>query len=151
MVEDQALDRVHRIGQTKPVTTTRYIIDNSIEEVGLWTTETKSIAEVSRMLDSCKLRRSILLICHFPNLIRWRLLLPQRDLRYVLNLQLLGMANGDFPVSEVANILSMFRNWERLSHKKEDLSITKSWSWRFCIIVIIRVAENILLVILNPY
>ncbi|KAL8719012.1 MAG: hypothetical protein Q9181_008122, partial [Wetmoreana brouardii] len=31
-LEDQALDRVHRIGQTKAVTTVRYIMNNSIEE-----------------------------------------------------------------------------------------------------------------------
>jgi len=30
--EDQAIDRVHRIGQTRPVFVTRYIIENSIEE-----------------------------------------------------------------------------------------------------------------------
>lgn len=35
MVEQQALDRLHRIGQKKEVTTTRYIIKNSIEEVGI--------------------------------------------------------------------------------------------------------------------
>ena len=33
MVEDQALDRVHRIGQTKEVTTVRYIVRNTLEEV----------------------------------------------------------------------------------------------------------------------
>ena len=33
MVEDQALDRVHRIGQTKEVTTVRYIVSNTLEEV----------------------------------------------------------------------------------------------------------------------
>lgn len=32
MVEDQALDRVHRIGQTKDVTTVRYIVNNTLEE-----------------------------------------------------------------------------------------------------------------------
>lgn len=35
MVEQQALDRLHRIGQKKEVITTRYIVKNSIEEVGL--------------------------------------------------------------------------------------------------------------------
>ena len=33
MVEDQALDRVHRIGQTKEVTTVRYIVKKTLEEV----------------------------------------------------------------------------------------------------------------------
>ena len=33
MVEDQALDRVYRIGQTKPVTTVRYIVKGTLEEV----------------------------------------------------------------------------------------------------------------------
>lgn len=33
MVEDQALDRVHRIGQKKEVTTTRYIVKKTLEEV----------------------------------------------------------------------------------------------------------------------
>lgn len=31
-MEQQAIDRVHRLGQTKEVTTTRFIIKNSIEE-----------------------------------------------------------------------------------------------------------------------
>lgn len=31
-VEQQAVDRVHRLGQTQTVTTTRFIIKNSIEE-----------------------------------------------------------------------------------------------------------------------
>ena len=33
MAEEQALDRVHRIGQTRPVTAIRYIVKGSIEEV----------------------------------------------------------------------------------------------------------------------
>jgi SNF2 family DNA or RNA helicase len=32
-VEDQAMARIHRIGQTRPVTTIRYIMEDSIEEV----------------------------------------------------------------------------------------------------------------------
>ena len=33
MVEEQALDRVHRLGQTKDVTTVRYVIKDTWEEV----------------------------------------------------------------------------------------------------------------------
>jgi SWI/SNF-related matrix-associated actin-dependent regulator of chromatin subfamily A3 len=33
MLEEQALDRVHRIGQTRDVMTIRYIVNNSIETV----------------------------------------------------------------------------------------------------------------------
>ncbi|KAG7402421.1 putative SWI/SNF-related matrix-associated actin-dependent regulator of chromatin subfamily A member 3-like 1 [Fusarium oxysporum f. sp. rapae] len=32
-LEEQALSRIHRIGQTRPVTTVRFIMDNSIEQV----------------------------------------------------------------------------------------------------------------------
>jgi len=34
MVEAQAVNRVHRIGQTRPVTTVRYVTRVSIETVG---------------------------------------------------------------------------------------------------------------------
>ena len=34
MAEEQALDRVHRIGQTRPVTAIRYIVSESVEYVG---------------------------------------------------------------------------------------------------------------------
>lgn len=33
MAEEQALDRVHRLGQTREVITVRYIVKDSIEEV----------------------------------------------------------------------------------------------------------------------
>jgi SNF2 family DNA or RNA helicase len=33
MAEEQALDRVHRLGQSYPVVAHRYIVKNSIEEV----------------------------------------------------------------------------------------------------------------------
>lgn len=33
MAEEQALDRVHRIGQTRPVIAIRYILSDSVEEV----------------------------------------------------------------------------------------------------------------------
>ena len=32
-VEEQAMARIHRIGQTRPVTTIKYIMEDSIEEV----------------------------------------------------------------------------------------------------------------------
>ena len=32
-LEDQAFARVHRLGQTRPVTTIRYVMENSFEEV----------------------------------------------------------------------------------------------------------------------
>jgi SNF2 family DNA or RNA helicase len=32
-LEDQALARVHRLGQTRPVTTIRYVMQDSFEEV----------------------------------------------------------------------------------------------------------------------
>lgn len=36
MAEAQAVDRVHRIGQTKEVAITRYCVNDSIEEVSLF-------------------------------------------------------------------------------------------------------------------
>ena len=33
MAEEQAFDRVHRMGQTKAVVVTRYIMKDSVEEV----------------------------------------------------------------------------------------------------------------------
>jgi len=41
MAEEQALDRVHRLGQTRDVTTIRYIVKNSIEEYVLKTQKAK--------------------------------------------------------------------------------------------------------------
>ena len=34
-LEEQALDRIHRIGQTQPVTTVRFVMEKSIEQVGM--------------------------------------------------------------------------------------------------------------------
>jgi SWI/SNF-related matrix-associated actin-dependent regulator of chromatin subfamily A3 len=34
-LEEQALDRIHRIGQTKPVTTVKFVIENSFEQVSI--------------------------------------------------------------------------------------------------------------------
>lgn len=33
-IEEQAMARIHRIGQTQAVTTIRYVMENSLEEVG---------------------------------------------------------------------------------------------------------------------
>jgi len=35
--EEQAMARIHRIGQTQAVTTIRYVMEDSLEEVGLET------------------------------------------------------------------------------------------------------------------
>lgn len=35
MAEEQALDRVHRMGQTQEVVATKYVVKDSIEEVSL--------------------------------------------------------------------------------------------------------------------
>lgn len=35
MAEEQALDRVHRMGQTRNVVATRYVVKESIEEVSI--------------------------------------------------------------------------------------------------------------------
>jgi SWI/SNF-related matrix-associated actin-dependent regulator of chromatin subfamily A3 len=34
-IEEQALDRIHRIGQTRPVTTVKFIIEKSFEQVSI--------------------------------------------------------------------------------------------------------------------
>lgn len=47
MLEDQALDRVYRIGQTKKVTTVRYIVKGTLEEVSL---PRRTIRELKRGL-----------------------------------------------------------------------------------------------------
>ena len=47
MLEDQALDRVYRIGQTKEVTTTRYIVKGTLEEVGVIGISTIVIVEAN--------------------------------------------------------------------------------------------------------
>ena len=48
MVEEQAAGRVHRIGQTRPVTINRYIVENSIEEV-----RKSSLATNNSLADFC--------------------------------------------------------------------------------------------------
>jgi SNF2 family DNA or RNA helicase len=43
MAEEQALDRVHRLGQSYPVVAHRYIVKNSIEEVRIAIQDSLSI------------------------------------------------------------------------------------------------------------
>ena len=45
MTEAQAVDRVHRIGQTRDVIVTRYIMRNSIEQVSKETTDSNISSE----------------------------------------------------------------------------------------------------------
>jgi DNA repair protein RAD5 len=45
-VEEQAIDRIHRLGQTQPVTVIRYIMKHSVEERMLQIQQTK-IAMIS--------------------------------------------------------------------------------------------------------
>ncbi|KAB2571496.1 DNA repair protein rad8 [Lasiodiplodia theobromae] len=42
MAEEQALDRIHRMGQTRDVVATRYVVKNSIEEYVISVQEMKS-------------------------------------------------------------------------------------------------------------
>jgi 3-dehydroquinate synthase len=59
-VEDQAMDRVHRIGQTRAVTVTRYVVDKSIEKRICSLQETKKIFGKGAMqkLSSAELRQA---------------------------------------------------------------------------------------------
>ncbi|CAD6567877.1 MAG: hypothetical protein ASARMPRED_001174 [Alectoria sarmentosa] len=55
MVEDQALDRVYRIGQTKEVTTTRYIVNKTLEEsIRIQQTRKRNLAEQAFTLSQKK-------------------------------------------------------------------------------------------------
>jgi len=45
MAEAQAVDRVHRIGQTRDVVVTRYIMRNSIEQVSEENTDSHTFDE----------------------------------------------------------------------------------------------------------
>jgi SNF2 family DNA or RNA helicase len=47
-IEDQALARAHRLGQTRPVTTIRYIMKDSFEEVFHPEPEWKPQSDVTR-------------------------------------------------------------------------------------------------------
>lgn len=45
MIEEQALCRVHRVGQTRRVTTIRYLMRDSFEEVGSYIPTTLFLAQ----------------------------------------------------------------------------------------------------------
>lgn len=49
MVESQALDRVHRLGQQRPVKTIRYVMKSSFDEVG----ESRKQFEKQGIADEC--------------------------------------------------------------------------------------------------
>ena len=55
-IEAQAIDRVHRIGQTKPVTVTRFVIQNSIEERILALQERKQLLAKSVLGNKSELK-----------------------------------------------------------------------------------------------
>lgn len=46
--EDQAVDRIHRLGQTRPVFVHRYLIDDSIEDRSEYMNEMHAIIEILR-------------------------------------------------------------------------------------------------------
>ena len=62
-LEDQALARIHRIGQTREVTTVRFYIRDSFEEVGVLATRQTSVLTGGSKLWMFKSRRSISLGC----------------------------------------------------------------------------------------
>ena len=58
MAEEQALDRIHRLGQTRPVTTIRYIMKDTWEEVSVLDERIISCsADGVRMWPNCKTKR----------------------------------------------------------------------------------------------
>ncbi|RYP91270.1 hypothetical protein DL770_002588 [Monosporascus sp. CRB-9-2] len=57
MVEAQAVDRVHRIGQTRQVTVTRYIVSGSIETYMQWIQQEK-LRLVNQSLESCDISQA---------------------------------------------------------------------------------------------
>lgn len=65
MIEEQALNRVHRMGQTKYVTTVRYIMENSIEEVMLTHLAASPCAYKCRIFARYRQTRRTLLILHY--------------------------------------------------------------------------------------
>ncbi|PMD44747.1 hypothetical protein L207DRAFT_483787 [Hyaloscypha variabilis F] len=57
MVEAQAVDRVHRIGQRREVTVTRYIVNNTIETYVQWVQQDK-LRLINRSLNSAEILQS---------------------------------------------------------------------------------------------
>ena len=59
-VEEQAMDRVHRIGQTKPVSVVKYVMDGSIEERILAIQEKKQLMNKGALgkLSSAEIRKA---------------------------------------------------------------------------------------------
>ncbi|RYP13394.1 hypothetical protein DL767_010752 [Monosporascus sp. MG133] len=57
MVEAQAVDRVHRMGQTRLVTVTRYIVSDSIETYMQWIQQEK-LRLVNQSLESCDISQA---------------------------------------------------------------------------------------------
>lgn len=52
-VEEQAMARIHRIGQTRPVTAIRYIMEDSIEEVKIQVTFAHVVSDSQRLQADC--------------------------------------------------------------------------------------------------
>lgn len=70
MAEEQALSRIHRMGQTQPVQTIRYIVRGSIEEVSersLRWSEISSSNSRSFLLSSSWFNFNFLMPPSFPN------------------------------------------------------------------------------------
>jgi len=53
MVEAQATDRVHRIGQLRDVVVTRYIVENSIEQVRAISVVSNYLQLIALAADTC--------------------------------------------------------------------------------------------------
>ena len=67
MSESQALDRIHRLGQSKEVVTTRYVMENSFEELVLKTQRRKeALADLT--LDSGSINKDDLTRCRLAYL-----------------------------------------------------------------------------------
>ena len=71
MLEEQAMSRVHRLGQTKAVHLVRFIVKNTFEEKIVTSQESKktlaSMIMEGRRLDSGDKGRKQLLVCLHPD------------------------------------------------------------------------------------